>query len=69
MQKDFQEILQGYAKFRDKYAHQDRSVLKYLSDYGQKPQIMVVSCCDSRVDPGLMLQCAPGELFCCKKCS
>ena len=24
---------------------------------------MVVSCCDSRVDPALILQCDPGDLF------
>ncbi len=63
MHEKFSEILKGYAKFRDKYAHQDKSVLKYLSDHGQRPEIMVVSCCDSRVDPGLMLQCPPGKLF------
>lgn len=37
--------------------------MQYLSEYGQKPQIMVVSCCDSRVDPALILQCDPGDLF------
>ena len=37
--------------------------MRYLSDYGQQPQVMVVSCCDSRVDPALILQCDPGDLF------
>src|SRR5579863_6697370 len=37
--------------------------MQYLSNYGQKPQIMVVACCDSRVDPALILQCDPGDLF------
>jgi carbonic anhydrase len=37
--------------------------MQYLSDYGQKPQTMVVACCDSRVDPALILQCDPGDLF------
>ncbi len=63
MKKSFQKILQGYQSFRHKYASGDNSVMQYLSDYGQQPQIMVVSCCDSRVDPALILQCDPGDLF------
>jgi carbonic anhydrase len=37
--------------------------MEYLSDYGQRPQTMVVACCDSRVDPALIFQCDPGDLF------
>ncbi len=37
--------------------------MQSLSREGQKPQIMVVACCDSRVDPALLLQCDPGDLF------
>lgn len=63
MDDHFQKILQGYDSFRDKYAHGDQSVMHYLSNYGQQPRIMVVACCDSRVDPALILQCDPGDLF------
>ncbi len=63
MEKNFEKVLQGYQLFREKYAHGDQSVMQYLSHYGQKPKIMVVACCDSRVDPGLILQCDPGDLF------
>ncbi len=63
MEKSFNKILQGYKNFRTKYAHGDQSVMQYLSHYGQKPQTMVVACCDSRVDPALILQCDPGDLF------
>lgn len=63
MEKSFTKILQGYQVFRDKYAHGDTSVMQFLSNYGQQPQVMVVSCCDSRVDPALILQCDPGDLF------
>lgn len=57
------KILQGYRSFRKKYAEGDWSVMQYLSYYGQRPQTMVVACCDSRVDPALILQCDPGDLF------
>ncbi|NBQ17014.1 carbonic anhydrase [bacterium] len=63
MKKSFQKILQGYHSFRENYAHGDKSLMQYLSHHGQKPQTMVVSCCDSRVDPALILQCDPGDLF------
>lgn len=59
----FSKILHGYSVFRKKYAVGDNAVMRYLSDTGQKPQIMVISCCDSRVDPALILQCNPGDLF------
>lgn len=63
MNKSFKKLLEGYHGFREKYAHGDKSVMQYLSYYGQQPKIMVVACCDSRVDPALILQCDPGDLF------
>lgn len=63
MQTSLTEILKGYGKFRRKYAMGDESVMQSLSINGQNPQIMVVACCDSRVDPALILQCDPGDLF------
>lgn len=59
----FSKILDGYSVFRKKYTVGDNAVMRYLADSGQKPQVMVVSCCDSRVDPALILQCNPGDLF------
>jgi carbonic anhydrase len=63
MDNSFAKMQQGYQLFRKKYALGDNSVMQCLSTAGQKPQIMVVSCCDSRVDPALILQCDPGDLF------
>jgi len=63
MENSFNKMLQGYKEFRNKYASGDNSVMQYLSYYGQQPETMVVSCCDSRVDPALILQCDPGDLF------
>ena len=63
MEKSLKKVLQGYKTFREKYASSDESVMHQLSYHGQKPEIMVVACCDSRVDPSLILQCDPGDLF------
>ncbi|MDR3551158.1 MAG: carbonic anhydrase [Candidatus Babeliales bacterium] len=63
MERNFKKALKGYQLFREKYVHGDSSVMQSLSEHGQQPKIMVVSCCDSRVDPALILQCDPGDLF------
>lgn len=63
MEKSFQKILTGYNAFRKKYAYGDDSIMQHLSHYGQRPEIMVIACCDSRVDPAVILQCDPGDLF------
>jgi carbonic anhydrase len=64
MEKIFAKIITGYKTFREKYIIGERStIMPNLSLQGQQPQIMVVSCCDSRVDPALILQCDPGDLF------
>lgn len=53
----------GYKAFRQKYATGAFSTMQQLHHEGQKPPVMVVSCCDSRVDPAILLQCDPGDLF------
>lgn len=63
MKNKFKKILKGYNLFRQKYVFDDQSIMQSLSFHGQKPQIMVIACCDSRVDPALILQCNPGDLF------
>lgn len=63
MEKSFKKIIKGYQKFRKKYASVSNSIMQKLARQGQKPETMVIACCDSRVDPALILQCDPGDLF------
>src|SRR3990167_8140146 len=63
MKKSLDKILQGYSAFRKQYATGNQSVMRQLAAHGQQPEVMIVSCCDSRVDPSVILQCDPGELF------
>src|SRR3989337_2463781 len=63
MENSLKKLINGYQLFREKYVHGDTSIMQPLADHGQKPQTMVVACCDSRVDPALLLQCDPGDLF------
>lgn len=63
MDSSFIKMLAGYRLFREKYAVGDNSIMQELANQGQQPKIMVISCCDSRVDPALIMQCHPGDLF------
>jgi carbonic anhydrase len=48
-------------KFRNFAPNQDH--YEQLAEAGQSPDVMMVSCCDSRVDPEVIFQAMPGELF------
>jgi len=53
----------GYQRFRSTYWQQHQDVFQALAN-GQRPRCMVISCCDSRVDPALIFDASPGEIFC-----
>src|SRR5262245_37609004 len=48
-------------KFRHFAPNQDQ--YEKLAQMGQTPDVMIVSCCDSRVDPETIFSAMPGELF------
>lgn len=50
-------------KFRQKYFEGQKDFYKNLVEQGQQPKYLVVACSDSRVDPSLILNCKPGDLF------
>src|SRR5262249_21329458 len=56
------KLLQGHRKFRSQYFEHERELFEALAR-GQRPQAMVIACCDSRVVPNLILDAGPGELF------
>lgn len=62
MKKSLEKMLTGYQSFREKYAVGEGAIMHQLAS-GQSPNVMIVACCDSRVDPALLLQSDPGELF------
>ena len=63
MEKSIRKFIRGYHHFRKIYADGDNSLMEKLACHGQNPDVMVIACCDSRVDPALILQCNPGDLF------
>lgn len=58
-----QALIDGFLRFRDnRFPSDDVKYLRLFSE-GQKPKFLIVGCCDSRVDPALIFDCEPGELF------
>lgn len=56
-------LLAGYRRFRYEVWPGERARYEALAKYGQRPETLVVSCCDSRVDPQTVFGAVPGELF------
>jgi len=57
------DLIEGFHRFREQHFTDDDALYRQLVQEGQTPKILVVACCDSRVDPALVLNCAPGDLF------
>jgi carbonic anhydrase len=55
------QLIAGFQRFRER-SYEDAQ-FRELVQFGQTPSTLVVGCCDSRVDPALILDCAPGDLF------
>jgi carbonic anhydrase len=56
-------FIRGYRRFRDSVWPERRRLFESLADRGQRPQTMVIACSDSRVDPAMIFDAGPGELF------
>ncbi len=56
-------LIDGYRRFRLETWPAERDRYEALSQRGQRPETLVVACCDSRVDPQTIFGAGPGELF------
>ncbi len=55
-------LTEGYRRFRQDHWPEARAEYEALAG-GQKPHTLIVACSDSRADPALIFDAAPGELF------
>lgn len=60
--KDIERFITGFRSFRKDYFGPDRTLFETLR-HGQSPKTMLIGCSDSRVDPAILTNCAPGEIF------
>lgn len=56
-------LIEGFARFRGNHFSTEDVMYRNLVEQGQTPKVLIVGCCDSRVDPALIFDCAPGDLF------
>lgn len=56
-------LLDGFRKFRETYYEKAPDLFRDRLRHGQSPSVAVVACSDSRVDPAIVLQTEPGDIF------
>ena len=58
-----EQLIDGYKNFLEGRFVRERERYETLAEAGQKPEILVIGCCDSRVSPEVIFDARPGELF------
>ena len=55
-------LIAGFTRFREKYYQADQTLIARLKR-DQQPGVLIIGCSDSRIDPALLTESAPGDLF------
>ena len=58
----FSDMIDGYHRFRVTDWHAEHQRWAELAE-GQSPKVMVLACSDSRVEPAVIFDAKPGEMF------
>ncbi len=58
-----QKLVEGIHTFQQEIFVQHRELFERLAGGGQSPETLFITCSDSRINPNLLTQTAPGELF------
>jgi carbonic anhydrase len=57
------ELMAGWQRFRAGRFLDQRALFDRITREGQRPNVAMVACSDSRVDPAIVFDCDPGDLF------
>ena len=60
---EFASLIEGYKRFRNDAYVRQKARFDALASDGQAPPVMIISCCDSRVDPATVFDTVPGQVF------
>jgi carbonic anhydrase len=58
-----QKLAAGIHHFKANYFASNRQLFEQLAETGQRPETLFITCSDSRIDPTLITNSPPGELF------
>lgn len=61
----FAKIIEGYRHFSEEVYPEHRELFDELRNK-QTPEVLFITCADSRIDPSLITQTDPGDLFICR---
>lgn len=56
------KLLGGFKRFQKQYFGNDSRLYDSMKQ-GQPAKTLMIACCDSRVDPAILTDCNPGDLF------
>lgn len=59
---DLDRFIEGFRRFQLRYFGEDRELFTRLAQ-AQTPGTLLIGCSDSRVDPAIITQCNPGDMF------
>lgn len=57
------ELLNGYRRFYNRHFTRQDPLMAHLATRGQSPKTLVIACSDSRVDPAIIFDADPGDIF------
>jgi len=60
---EIQKLLEGYRRFYQSYFVEDDRLYKQSLAKGQSPRTLIIACSDSRVDPSIVFDADPGDIF------
>lgn len=60
---DVKTLIDGYRRFYSRHFLRQDPLFNQLATNGQAPKTLVIACSDSRVDPAIILDADPGDIF------
>ncbi|WNY25300.1 carbonic anhydrase [Methanolapillus millepedarum] len=60
--KDLNNLIRGFNRFHHRFFESDNYLYDKLR-HGQSPKTLIIGCSDSRVDPAILTDCKPGDIF------
>ncbi|MET0155621.1 MAG: carbonic anhydrase [Rickettsiales bacterium] len=60
---EIKALAAGYKKFYERYFASGDDTYRELAETGQAPKTLIVACSDSRVDPSIITDAGPGDIF------